>query len=249
MREIHWLNDDSLDFPAVSEALREPNGLLAVGGDLSPERLQRAYRHGIFPWFSAGQPPLWWSPDPRVVLFPERIRVTRSLRKRAANGGFTVTVDTAFEAVIRACAEPRNDQPGTWITAEMIEAYVTLHRQHTAHSVEVWQAGELVGGLYGVSLGRIFFGESMFSRRPDASKVALLWLARQLRAWGFPVIDCQVGSAHLTSLGAEPISRDAFVALLAQHAGAPAPREGSWAFDADFDPLQRERCPAEPSAI
>lgn len=245
MRELHWLNN-SLDFPPVDEALDEPNGLLAVGGDLSPDRLRQAYRHGIFPWFSAGQPPLWWSPDPRVVLFPQRIRVTRSLRKRTTNAGFTVTLDTAFGDVIRACAEPRQDQPGTWITHDMVDAYERLHQQNTAHSVEVWQAGELVGGLYGVALGRIFFGESMFSRRADASKVALLWLSRQLMAWGFPLIDCQVGNAHLTSLGAEPIARDRFLALLAEHTNAPEHR--SWAFDPDLNPLHPEYSTPQPSA-
>ncbi len=235
MLRIQWL-DESLEFPPAHEALKEPNGLLAAGGDLSPQRLIQAYRHGIFPWYSVGQPILWWSPDPRVVLFPDRMRVTRSLRKRARNAGFAVTMDQAFGAVMRACAAPRAGQDGTWITAEMIAAYERLFRLGIAHSVEVWRDERLVGGLYGVALGRIFFGESMFSREPDASKVALLWLCRQLVIWRYALIDCQVGNPHLTSLGAEELPREVFLDMVEQAVNQPS--HHSWQFDPDFHPLR-----------
>ncbi|RFA38561.1 leucyl/phenylalanyl-tRNA--protein transferase [Alkalilimnicola ehrlichii] len=237
MRRLHWLNEQDPDsFPDVRQALEEPNGLLAVGGDLSAERLEQAYLRGIFPWYSEGQPVLWWSPDPRMVLFPERLRVTRSLRKRAQNAGFRVTFDQAFEHTITACAAPRPGQPGTWISDDVIAAYTQLHRKGVAHSVEVWDGDELAGGLYGVGLGKAFFGESMFSRQRDASKIALLWLTRQLSAWDYALIDCQVSSTHLFSLGAEEVSRDEFIARLkvaVAEPGQPSP----WQFDPGFSPL------------
>ncbi|HHC72240.1 MAG TPA: leucyl/phenylalanyl-tRNA--protein transferase [Thiotrichales bacterium] len=211
-------------FPPVSSALEEPNGLLAVGGDLSPRRVLAAYRRGIFPWYSQGQPILWWSPDPRAVLFPERLHISRSLRKRLRRRSYRVTLDLAFEAVIEACAAvPRPGQEGTWITSEMAEAYLRLHRLGYAHSVETWQAGRLVGGLYGVAMGRIFFGESMFSRETDASKVAFAHLVRHLRRYDYRLIDCQVETSHLLSLGAGNIPRDRFVAMVDELVGEEAP--------------------------
>lgn len=212
-RPPYWLDpaDPDLDFPDVNLALREPDGLLAVGGDLRSERLLTAYRRGIFPWYSDGQPILWWSPDPRMVLFPAGLRVSRSLRKVLDRQVFTVTFDRAFEQVIAACSEPRERSIGTWITAQMHDAYCRLHREGFAHSVECWRDGNLAGGLYGVAIGRAFFGESMFSRESDASKVAFCHLVRQLAAQGFGLIDCQVHSAHLASLGAEEIPRSRFV--------------------------------------
>ncbi len=218
-------------FPAVETALREPNGLLAMGGDLSVECLLDAYRHGIFPWFNPGEPILWWSPDPRMVLRPDEVRVTRSLAKRIRNGGFEVRVDTAFADVMRACAAPREDAAGTWISPAMVAAYTRLHHAGYAHSVETWHAGELVGGLYGVAIGRMFYGESMFSRVADASKVALVRLARQLQRWEFGLIDCQMETAHLASLGARTLPRAAFTARLAELVNLPH-HPGPWHFDA-----------------
>ncbi len=201
-------------FPDPATAETEPDGLLAVGGDLSPVRLLNAYRRGIFPWYSAGQPLLWWSPDPRMVLFPERLHVSRSLRKSLRRDRYRVTFDRDFGAVIRACAAPREPEGGTWITPEMVAAYEELHRQGVAHSVEAWRGEELAGGLYGLFLGRIFFGESMFSRQSDASKVAFVHLVRTLKELGCPLIDCQVHSRHLESLGAERIPRRRFLRIL-----------------------------------
>lgn len=203
--------DDTVPFPPVAGAARMPNGLLAIGGSLRPRRLLEAYRHGIFPWFSEGEPILWWSPDPRCVLFPERLHVPRSLRRTLNRGTFTVTRDADFDGVIRACAMPRPGSPDTWIVPAMIEAYRELHRLGHARSFECWAEGELAGGIYGVHLGRVFFGESMFSRRSDASKVALLHVAR---AADVALIDCQMPSAHLARLGAESIPRARFVDLL-----------------------------------
>lgn len=214
-------------FPPVETALREPNGLLARGGDLSVECLLDAYRHGIFPWFNPGEPILWWSPDPRMVLVPDEIRVTRSLAKRIRNGGFEVRVDTAFADVMRACAAPREDAAGTWISQAMLAAYTRLHQAGYAHSVETWHDGVLVGGLYGVAIGRMFYGESMFSRMPDASKVALVRLAQQLQQWEFGLIDCQMETAHLASLGARAVSRMAFTDRLAELVNLPH-RPGLW---------------------
>ena len=216
-----WLdpNDRSYAFPPVEYALNDPNGLLAVGGDLSPERILNAYRHGIFPWFNPGQPILWWSPDPRAVLFPEKLKVSRSLRRTIARNTFDVRFDTAFEKVIKACAEtPRQGQNGTWITGEMQQAYIRLHQMGHAHSAESWMGDELVGGLYGMHLGNVFFGESMFSRKTDASKVAFVHLVRKLREEGVVLIDCQVTTDHLLSLGAEEIPRCQFVELLQRYA-------------------------------
>ena len=221
---------DTPFFPPVETALREPNGLLAMGGDLSVGRLLDAYRHGIFPWFNPGEPILWWSPDPRMVLVPGEVRVTRSLAKRIRNAGFEVRFDTAFVEVMRACAEPREGAGGTWISPAMIAAYTRLHQAGYAHSVETWHDGRLVGGLYGVSIGRMFYGESMFSREPDASKVALVQLARQLQRWKFGLIDCQMETAHLASLGARTMPRGAFTARLAELVNLPH-LPGPWTFD------------------
>ncbi|MCL5060607.1 MAG: leucyl/phenylalanyl-tRNA--protein transferase [Candidatus Thermoplasmatota archaeon] len=223
-------------FPPVETALADPNGLLAMGGDLSVERLLDAYRHGIFPWFNPGEPILWWSPDPRMVLVPDEIRVTRSLAKRIRNAGFEVRVDTAFADVMRACAAPRRlDRdgrvPATWISPAMVAAYTRLFEAGFAHSVETWHHGALVGGLYGVAIGRMFYGESMFSREPDASKVALVRLARQLQRWEFGLIDCQMETAHLASLSARTMPRAAFTARLAELVNLPH-HPGPWSFDA-----------------
>jgi leucyl/phenylalanyl-tRNA--protein transferase len=210
---IPWLNGDT-PFPPVSKALKSPNGLLCAGGDLSPERLVDAYSHGIFPWFSDGDPILWWSPDPRMVLFPDELRVSRSLRKTLAKEAYETRFDTAFRDVMEACAAPRDGHGGTWIVPEMVDAYTQLHERGLAHSVESWLDGELAGGLYGVALGKVFFGESMFTRAPDASKVALVQLVERLKAAGYRVIDCQQATAHLASLGAREIPRKAFAQLV-----------------------------------
>jgi leucyl/phenylalanyl-tRNA--protein transferase len=198
-----------------------------VGGDLSVARLRNAYQRGIFPWYSRGDPILWWSPDPRTVLFPDRVRVSRSLGKTLRRGHFTLTMDRDFDAVIAACSETRPGSDGTWLVPEMIAAYQRLHRQGLAHSVEVWHEGALAGGLYGVAVGRVFFGESMFTRVTDASKVALVHLCRRLEAWGFGMIDCQVLTGHLLRMGAEQVPRAEFVRLLG-HWGSLPGRETSW---------------------
>lgn len=209
------------DFPLVNKALREPDGLLAIGGCLSQTRLLTAYRHGIFPWYNPGEPILWWSPDPRLVLFPDKLDVSRSLRKTLHKNIFTVTFDQAFNAVIAACAAPRKDTAGTWITTEIDAAYNQLHQAGFAHSVETWLDDELVGGLYGVAIGQVFFGESMFHTRTDASKVAFATLVKQLNSWGYQLIDCQIHTTHLESFGAEEINRDYFIKLLDQYCDAP----------------------------
>src|SRR5438105_8226619 len=222
---IPWL-DAKVPFPPVSRALRDPNGLLAAGGELTVERLLEAYRHGIFPWYGEGQPVLWWSPDPRMVLYTEEFRLSRSLAKTVRRRVFDVRFDTAFERVIRACAAPRSASEGTWITPEMIEAYCLLHRAGYAHSVEAWRDGELMGGLYGVAVGKMFFGESMFARATDASKTALVHLVSVLRKHGYPLIDCQQETAHLASFGARPIARETFarcLAALVNSAAEPGP--------------------------
>ncbi len=229
---IRWL-DPGDPFPSVNAAMREPNGLLAASGDLSPARLVEAYRRGIFPWYSEGQPVLWWSPDPRMVLFPPELRVSRSLRKALKRGDYEIRVDTAFGAVMRACAEPRAGQQGTWITPEIIEGYSALHEGGIAHCVEMWMEDGLAGGLYGVALGRMFFGESMFTRVADASKMALVHLVRQLERWDFGMIDCQMSTAHLASLGAREIPRREFVRRLGELVNYPG-REGRWTFDDDL---------------
>ena len=208
--------------------LAEDNGLLAVGGDLSEARLLRAYAMGIFPWYSDGDPVLWWSPDPRFVLFPGELKVSRSLRQTIKKGAYRITLDTAFREVIEGCAAAdRKDQGGTWITPEMTGAYISLHRSGFAHSVEAWSDGVLAGGLYGISLGSAFFGESMFTKRTNASKAAFAVLVRQLEAWGFTLIDCQVPTQHLRSLGAHEISRSAFMEMLGAALETPT-RKGKW---------------------
>jgi leucyl/phenylalanyl-tRNA--protein transferase len=217
----------------VNRALTDPNGLLAAGGDLSPERLIDAYAHGIFPWFGDDDPVLWWSPDPRMVLFTSEVHVSKSLRKRIRSGRMRVTLDSCFARVMEGCAAPRPGQEGTWITDEMKEAYIRLFELGLAHSVEVWEDEQIVGGLYGVTLGRMFFGESMFSRVADASKVALVTLVRQIERWGFRCIDCQMSTNHLSSLGAREIPRSAFlreIRPLMRQSAVPSP----WTLDADL---------------
>lgn len=213
---IPVLSHNVLRFPALHRALAEPNGLLAVGGDLSVERLLLAYRSGIFPWFSEGDPIIWWSPDPRGVIFPDRIHVSRSLRKFARRIDYTYSINQAFEQVISGCIEQRAELEGTWITDDMYEAYCDLHDHGHAHSIEVWHHGELAGGLYGVLQGTIFCGESMFHRADNASKLALLALRHHLLPAGLSLIDCQMPNPHLLTLGAEAIAREQFVSLLEQ---------------------------------
>lgn len=228
---ISWLPPEPV-FPPIGSALAVPNGLLAAGGDLAPERLLSAYASGIFPWYSPGEPILWWSPDPRMVLFPDEIRISRSLGKTLRRGAYEVRLDTAFDAVVAACAaKPRPGQNGTWIAPEMRAAYGELHRLGYAHSVETWMEGQLAGGLYGVAIGRAFYGESMFAHRTDASKIALAHLGVQLRRLGFGIIDCQMETAHLASLGARPIARADFRALL-ERLVADGPAPGRWPSDA-----------------
>ena len=224
---IPWLADGT-PFPPIAKALKSPNGLLCAGGDLSPERLVDAYSHGIFPWFSDGDPILWWSPDPRMVLYPDELRVSRSLRKTVAKGAYETRYDTAFREVMQACAAPRDGQGGTWIVPEMVDAYTRLHERGLAHSVESWLDGELAGGLYGVALGKVFFGESMFTRAPDASKVALVQLVERLKAGGYRVIDCQQATAHLRSLGAREIPRKAFAQLVRESIQYPPSTGERW---------------------
>ena len=218
---LTWLQRDSLDFPPLGRAMREPNGLLAAGGDLSPERLIQAYRHGCFPWYQEGQPILWWSPDPRTVLPPQEIHISRSLSKLMRQQRFRVTFDQTFPAVIAGCAEPRSYADGTWITSAMQSAYVELHLRGVAHSVEVWQDDQLVGGLYGLAMGKLFFGESMFSRVDNASKVGFATLVQNLHTWGFVLIDCQMPTQHLQSFGARTISRDKFSLYLQLYLDQP----------------------------
>ena len=228
------------DFPPVDRALEDPNGLLAVGGQLDAQWLTMAYRRGIFPWFENDRSPiLWWCPDPRAVIFPADVHISRSLAKRLRNGGFEVTADTDFAGVIAGCAEERASQDddvagGTWITPGMMAAYTDLHERGLAHSIEVWRgvgaARELIGGLYGVSLGRMFFGESMFSRVPDASKIALCHLARQLLRWDFWLIDCQIANPHLSRMGAVEVPRAEFIELVERNAHQPT-LTGPWTLD------------------
>ena len=223
-------NPGDVSFPPVDSA--SPEGLLAVGGDLRPERLLEAYRHGIFPWYSDDQPILWWSPDPRTVLFPDKLHISRSLKRSLRPGQFVVTLDQCFRDVMQHCAGPRPQYPdgGSWITKAMLEAYAKLHELGYAHSVETWQEGQLVGGLYGVALGGAFFAESMFTKVDNASKVALVSLVRQLQVWGFRLMDCQQSSPHIKMLGAEDIPRRDFLAHLAVALTLPE-RHGRWEFD------------------
>lgn len=219
--------DRNQPFPDVSLALDEPNGLLAVGGCLSNRRLLNAYRRGIFPWYGEGEPILWWSPDPRLVLFPERLNVSRSLRKTLKSGVFRFSFDTCFERVIDACAMPRAYADGTWISPAIKRAFCQLHEADFAHSFEAWQGEELVGGLYGLALGQVFFGESMFHTTSNASKAAFAFAVDCLEAWGYPLIDCQVYTEHLASLGAEEIPREQFIRLLDEYCEL-APATSAW---------------------
>jgi leucyl/phenylalanyl-tRNA--protein transferase len=225
-RRLIWLDPagDPTAFPHLESAQEDPPGLIAAGGDLSPERLEAAYRRGIFPWYSDGQPILWWSPDPRMLLFPREFHRSRSLAKRERHGGFDLRFDSDFDAVVGACAAPRGSEGGgTWITVEMRAAYLEMHRRGLAHSVEIWRRDQLVGGLYGVQLGACFFGESMFSRETDASKLALSALVRHCLAVGIALVDCQMETGHLASLGARPVARAGFQALLAEHCDPTIP--------------------------
>jgi leucyl/phenylalanyl-tRNA--protein transferase len=229
---LTWLAPGQ-DFPPLAQALSDPAGLLVAGGDLSPARLIAAYRQGIFPWYNAGDPILWWSPDPRMVLLPDELRVPRSLAKLMRRQPYEIRVDSAFRAVMTACAQPRAGQAGTWINADIIDAYTQLHALGVAHSVEAWQDGVLVGGLYGIALGRAFYGESMFARAPDASKIAFVHLVRQLQRWQFGMIDCQMNTAHLARFGAREIPRADFIARLeslVNLAAVPTP----WRLDHDL---------------
>lgn len=236
---LAWIRpeDPPERFPDVALAWRDPDGLLAVGGDLSPARLLYAYRHGIFPWYHGDQPILWWSPDPRAVLKPAEFHASRSLRKRLRRRQFRLSFDTAFEQVVAACAAPRSTQPdgGTWITTDMQAAYLQLHRLGHAHSVEIWMDDELAGGLYGVTLGAVFFGESMFSRRRDGSKLALACLSRWLQTRDYSLIDCQVSSAHLARLGAIDIPRPEFLRLLDGYCEQARP-VGPWLVEEGWEP-------------
>ncbi len=223
-------NNPNEPFPPVEQAEQDPDGLLAVGGDLSTSRLLHAYRSGIFPWYGADQPILWWSPDPRTILYPDQIKISRSLRKAIRNSNLIITIDQAFADVISGCAAPRMKQADTWITDEMRQSYLDLFKHGHAHSVEVWEKNNLVGGLYGVAVGKVFFGESMFSLRSNASKMALVFLSEKLVSWGYELIDCQVYSEHLASLGAERIPRSEFVNLL-EKLCYTEPMTESWQID------------------
>ena len=213
-------------FPPTEQALDYPPGLLAMGGDLSPARLVNAYRNGIFPWYSDDQPILWWSPAPRCVLYPQAVHVSRRLRRHYNQGRFSLTADQAFARVISACAGPRRDHDGTWITDEMLAAYVRLHEIGIAHSVEVWIDDELAGGIYGLALGQVFFGESMFSKHQDASKIALVALCRQLQQWDYSLLDCQISNPHLLSMGAVDIPRVVFNKYLNTATGSDRWQQG-----------------------
>lgn len=227
--KLALLGDDPEAFPPLDTAMREPDGLLAAGGDLSVARLLAAYRRGIFPWFGPGDPILWWSPDPRFVLVPAEAHIGRSLQRTLNRGQFRYTFNQAFADVVEACARaPRPGQPGTWITAGMRAAYVRLHQAGHAHSVETWLGDQLVGGLYGVAIGRMFFGESMFARADDASKAAFTVLCRQLAQWRFPLIDCQMETAHLARFGGHFIPRAEFAAVVAGQVQLPGP---DWRLD------------------
>ncbi len=238
MRRLRWLTENTPEepFPAAEEAMEEPNGLLAVGGDLSPARLTMAYQRGIFPWYGDGQPILWWSPDPRGVFLPGDFHISRSFRRRLNQSRARVTLDTEFEAVVAGCAAPRPDQDGTWITREMINAYTELHHRDCAHSVEVWLEDELIGGVYGVALNGAFFGESMFSRAADASKIGLAYLMAQLWRWGFHLFDCQMTNPHLEQLGIRAIPRRDYLQRLEAALEVPH-RASPWQLDADLDPI------------
>ncbi|MDA3919344.1 MAG: leucyl/phenylalanyl-tRNA--protein transferase [Salinisphaera sp.] len=229
---LYWLdpNQPGSDFPDPALALDEPNGLLAMGGDLSPERLRRAYASGIFPWYNPDESILWWCPNPRTVLPTNRIHISRRFRRTLDKADYAVTLDQDFAGVIACCAGERRGNPGTWLGPEMRAAYTQLHAEGDAHSIEVWREGRLIGGLYGLAQGRMFYGESMFSRDRDASKIALAWLARQLRAWDFPLIDGQVGSGHLYRMGAIDLPRRDFLRIIEATRGQAAPAS-PWRFE------------------
>ncbi len=221
-------------FPSTRDALDSPNGLLAWGGALQPARLLNAYRLGIFPWYSEGQPILWWSPVPRCVIFPDKVYLSKRTRRRYNSGVYRLTADSAFTEVIHACAAPRDDGQGSWITPDMVEAYCQLHHLGHAHSLEVWEGRELVGGIYGLAIGSVFFGESMFSTKSDASKIALVALCRYLQHEGYAVLDCQVGNPHLYRMGAEDLSRETFDVLL-KGAAKDARAAQSWHHAVTFE--------------
>jgi len=234
MINLQWLSlNPQADFPPVENALREPDGLLAAGGDLSTSRLIKAYGQGIFPWYSEGEPILWWSPDPRFVLYPRELKISKSLAKNVRNSELRISIDTAFSEVISNCAQlPRKDQPGTWITPQMQQAYINMHKLGHAHSVECWSGDELVGGLYGFSSGPVFCGESMFSKQSNASKIALVYLCRFIQHHGFKLIDSQVYTEHLERLGARMIPRDEYIKTLQQPVDFEMPVNWSELFDA-----------------
>lgn len=229
---LHWLDprDPRQPFPPAHLAMREPNGLLAIGGDLSTPRLLNAYAQGIFPWYNADEPILWWCPDPRAVLPPAQLHVSRSLARRIRRRDVEVRFDSAFDAVLAGCAAPRHGTRGTWLGADMQRAYRQLFAEGHAHCIEIWRDDRLIGGLYGVAIGQMFYGESMFSAETDASKLALYWLCRHLRAWGYVLLDCQVYSPHLGSLGAVELPRDVFLEQARPAARRPG-RRGPWQFD------------------
>ena len=242
---LHWLDPRKPDqpFPPVETAMQEPNGLLAIGGDLCVERIVRAYSRGIFPWYNPDEPILWWSPDPRTVFdLTEPCSLSKRLQRTVAKADYAVTLDTAFDEVVEACARPRDGQRGTWLGREMRAAYRTLGSEGIGHSVEVWRDGTLIGGLYGLAIGKVFFGESMYSAQRDASKIALVWLRKQLRDWGYLLMDCQVGSPHLYTLGAVDWPRERFIEALNVGIGKP-PHSGPWVFELDA-PSAAQHLPA-----
>ncbi len=242
MINIPWLEPDNPEyFPPVESALHEPDGLLAAGGDLSPKRLISAYQNGIFPWFSDGEPILWWSPDPRFVLFPDELKISRSLSKNIRNGSYHITMDTAFEQVIEECSQlPRKNQAGTWITRDMQQAYIQLHQLGFAHSVELWLDDELMGGIYGIHSGHVFCGESMFSKASNASKIALYYLCQFLLHHQFKLIDSQVYTEHLESLGARMIDRTRYMKTLQLAEPIKMPANWSASFE-DFFRLKQAK--------
>lgn len=229
---ICWLANSDVPFPPLNQAYKVPNGLLAASEDLTIERIVEAYQHGIFPWYAEGEPVLWWSPNPRSVIFPADIHVSRSMRKRLKKKDYLLVFDKNFSGVIGRCAS-RGNADGTWIGADMKQAYIQLYNMGIAHSVELYIDNELVGGLYGLAMGKLFFGESMFSHCPNASKIVLIALARQLQQWGYALIDCQVENPHLDSMGACDISRDLFKQYLERYLDSPVEHE--WQFDTDLN--------------
>lgn len=238
LRRVHCLGrSPDAAFPPAESARERPNGLVAIGGDLHPDRLERAYRQGIFPWYQPGERLQWWSPNPRSITIPGQLRLTKNLRRLVRQSTFQITFDQAFRKVVMACAAPRASSTGTWISGELVEAYCLLHARGKAHSVEVWQAGQLVGGQFGISIGAAFFGESMFSRASNASKISYVHFAQQLHRWNYQLIDGQFPNDHMTSLGAITISRHEYLQRL-QAAIAQPGRTAPWRFDDDFNPLE-----------